>query len=156
MHVLSRPLMILRIYRVVRQVVQHLLLTSKQKLCHSIASLFQNATLNLVTKKCSVQPDGPPCMYLVHPRHLCPYIFWCAWWRLNGRWRNRCSPSRALFSCVRGPEENSVWEYFELYFAAWIDWKRGLFPFSPNSINRCVLFRIPDMIDLSFAERERR
>ena len=47
-------------YRVAHQVVNHLLLTSKQKFPHSKASLYLNATLNLMSTKHSVQPDGAP------------------------------------------------------------------------------------------------
>ena len=50
-----------QLYRVVHQVVYYLLFTSKQKFRHRIASSYYNATLNLMSTKHSVQPDGPPC-----------------------------------------------------------------------------------------------
>ena len=34
----------------------------KKKCRHTVASLYKNATLNFMSTKRSVQPDGPPCI----------------------------------------------------------------------------------------------
>ena len=57
-------------YRVTHQVGRYLPLTSKQKLCFSISSLYWNATYAFMSTGGLVLPDVSPCIAQLYDQHI--------------------------------------------------------------------------------------
>ena len=61
-------LCIYSLYRVVHPLVHSVLLTSNRELCYTqYKEAILQGTFILMSTKCSVQPDGPPCIQLAQP-----------------------------------------------------------------------------------------